>query len=263
MSLYCVRAGWDDVPHLGQKEKDDMMRAYPPHQRAARTQGVPELGSGAIYPIAEDEVVIADFHPLPIYWPRCFGMDVGWNRTACIWLAWNREADVVYAYSEHYQGREEPRFHADAIKGRGQWIPGVIDPASRGRSQIDGQRIIDLYRKQGLDITEADNGVEAGILDVWQRLSSGRLKIFRSLVNTRQEYRLYRRDDRGKVVKPKLPPDLPQGATAAQYGDHLMDSLRYAIRSGLKRARCGEPKKPLNPNPGYGGTRGTSTSWMA
>lgn len=219
-SRYLVQAGWEDVPHLDVKTKAELLAATPPHLRDARSKGAPSLGSGAIYPVAESEIVVAPF-ALPDYWPRCYGLDVGWNRTAAIWLARDPNIDVVYAYAEHYRGQAEPLIHAEAIKARGAWVPGVIDPASRGRSQIDGEQLLGLYRQHGLSLTTADNAVEAGIYDVWSRLSTGRLKLFSSCLNLLAEYRLYRRDERGRIVKQH---------------DHLMDALRYGVRSGVPRA---------------------------
>lgn len=220
MSKFVVSASWDDAPHLSEEQKKELWASIPPYQRDARSKGIPALGSGAIYPVSEDEYLVNDFE-LPEHWPRVYGLDVGWNRTAAVWLAWNREADVVHVYSEHYQGQAEPVIHAAAIKARGEWIPGVVDPAARGRTQTDGKRLMDVYRDVGLDITKAENAVEAGIYVVWQRLTAGRLKVFRSCRNLITEMRLYRRDEKGKVVKEN---------------DHAVDALRYALVSGLKRA---------------------------
>jgi hypothetical protein len=100
-----------------------------------------------------------------------------------------------------------------------------------------------LYLDLGLDLETAVNAVEAGILEVWQRLSTGRLKIFKSCQNTLAEFRLYRRDEKGRIVK---------------VSDHLMDALRYLIMSGLIRAKTkpiDKPKTQFN----YGGRSG---SWM-
>jgi hypothetical protein len=149
-------------------------------------------------------------------------MDVGWNRTAVIWQAWDREADVVYLYAEHYRGAAEPPIHAEAIKARGEWMHGVIDPAAHGRAQSDGEQLITTYRKLGLHLTDAVNAVEAGIYAVWTRLSTGRLKVFASCQNWLDEYRIYQRDENGKIVKVQ---------------DHLMDATRYLIMSGLIIAR--------------------------
>lgn len=146
---------------------------------------------------------------------------MGWNRTAALWGAWNRDSDTVYLYDEYYVSEAPPQVHADSIKARGDWIPGVIDPAARGRAQIDGRALIDEYGSLGLNLTTANNEVEAGLFAVYRRLVSGRLKAFTTLNNLRSERRLYRRDDKGKVVKER---------------DHLMDTERYLIMSGMARA---------------------------
>lgn len=99
-------------------------------------------------------------------------MDVGWSRTAVIWGTRDPGSGVVYLYSEHYQGQGEPASHAHAIRGRGSWIPGVIDPACLGSSQIDGRALMDIYRELGLKLIPAVNAVEAGITEVWQLLVS-------------------------------------------------------------------------------------------
>lgn len=216
-----VMAGWDDVPHLTQDQKERLADEGPVHQRAARSKGVPSIGIGAIYPIDEEEILVDDFD-LPNHWPRGYGLDVGWNRTAGIWGAHDRESDIVYLYSEHYQGQEEPSTHVAAINARGKWMAGAIDPASRGRSQLDGQQLLVTYRGFGLELIEADNSRESGLYEVYQRLATGRLKVFRSLSNWRREYRIYRRDEHGKVVKKD---------------DHLMDATRYLVVSGIPMMR--------------------------
>lgn len=221
MTRYCIQADWSDAPHLTEDQKKKLWESIPPYQRDARTKGIPQLGSGAIYPVAESDVVVAPFD-IPVWWPKAYGLDVGWNRTAAVWAAIDRETDVVYVYSEHYRGQVEPVVHAEAIKARGSWMVGAIDPASRGRQQGDGQQLLDLYRKAGLHLVEADNGVESGIYEVWQRLSSGRLKFFSTCTNLLAEFRIYRRDDKGKVVKEN---------------DHALDALRYLTVTGLKNAR--------------------------
>ena len=151
---YVVNCGWDAVPHLDEATKEQLLGAFPPHEREARTQGIPGLGSGAIYPITLDEITCHPFE-IPTYWPKAFGMDVGWNRTAVVWGALDRSVDCLYIYTEHYRGQAEPSIHADAIRARGVWIPGVIDPASQGRSQADGTQLIETYRHLGLQIAPA------------------------------------------------------------------------------------------------------------
>lgn len=238
-----VSATWDDVPHLSQQAKDDLWKAIPPFQRDARSKGLPQLGAGLIYPVPESVFVCEPFE-IPKHWPRSYGLDVGWNRTAAIWGADDAETDTEYWYSEHYQGEEQPAVHAAAIKARGN-LPGAIDPASFGRGQADGRQVVQLYRDAGLDLQPAVNAVEAGILHVWERLSTGRLKIFSTLRNTLSELRLYRRDEKGKIIKER---------------DHAMDAGRY--RSMTRHiARAPVPLQPKSAE-SYVYSFGGDGSWM-
>ena len=215
-----VMAGWDDVPHLTEAQKATMLAETPPHLIDARSKGIPSIGAGAVYPLAESEFLVDD-REIPANWPRAYALDVGWNRTAVLWGARDPNTQVTYLYAEHYRGQAEPPIHAAAIKTRGDWIPGVIDPSSAGHGQHDGKQILKLYKDHGLDVMPADNDVDAGILAVWQGLSTGSIKVFKSLQHWRTEYRMYRRDEKGRIVKEN---------------DHLMDSTRYLILSGMKRA---------------------------
>lgn len=235
-----ITATWDDAPHLTEQQKNDLFDALPPHQRDARSKGVPSLGAGAIYPIPEDQFVIPPFE-LPKHYKHAYGLDVGWNNTAACWGAIDPDTDVCYVYSDYKKGQAEAPIHAAAIKARGDWIMGAIDPASRGRTQNDGTQLIQLYRQQGLEIVEADNGVESGIFDVYERLCTGRLKVFNTCAGLIEEFRLYRRDEKGKVVKDN---------------DHIMDAMRYLIKTGLNISKAKTTKIP-SMSIGY-----QSTGWM-
>lgn len=208
---WVTTATWDDVPHLSEADKERLLADIPPYQRDARSKGVPSLGSGAIYPISEDLYLVEPF-AIPDAWPRLYGLDVG-GKTAAVWLAINPDTLQVYVYSSYYQERQEPSIHATAIKGRGDWIPGVIDPASRGRSQHDGQRLMDMYQDLGLTLSLAENAVETGLYTLWEALSIDRLKIFKGQEQLMREIRGYARDEQGRVIKAN---------------DHIMDAMRYA-----------------------------------
>jgi phage terminase large subunit-like protein len=244
---FVVSMTWDDVPHLTEQMKEELWASIAPHLRDARKKGIPAVGSGLIYPVSPDDYLCDPF-PIPDEWLKIYALDVGWNKTAALWGAIDPNTDTMYIYAEHYQGQAQPVIHASAIKNRGIWIPGLIDPASRGRSQIDGRKLIDEYRAEGLDLHFAKNAREAGILKVWQGLTTGKIKIFRTLHHIFVEMRLYRRDEDGQVIKEN---------------DHLMDDLRYLAMGGRERARpaptvAGRRVK-REQNLHYGGTSG---AWL-
>lgn len=224
-SKYMVQITWDDAPHLSPEAMEKILASTPPYLRDARSKGDPALGAGLIYPVPLSDILVDPFQ-IPKDWPRWYGFDVGWNKTAALWCARNPDDNVIYAYAEHYRGEVEPSVHAAAINARGEWIPGAIDPASNGRGQKDGARMMQDYVDLGLNLTKADNSVVSGLDACWEMLSTGRVKIFRICQSFQNEYRVYRRDDKGAVVKKN---------------DHMMDAFRYAITT--REIACLEPSK--------------------
>jgi hypothetical protein len=212
---------WSDAVHLTPEKKAEMLAGMSPHERDARTKGLPYLGSGAIYPFNEDTYII---DPIRISdrWPRAFALDVGYiHPTAAVWGAYDQRSDTWYIYSEYKRAQAEVSTHVDAILARGRWIKGVVDPNSDRTSQGGEEAVFRIYERFGVELAKADNAVEPGIMEVYQRLSSGRIKIFAPLLNLRSELRVYRRDVNGRIVKK---------------GDDLIDALRYLIMSGLQVA---------------------------
>lgn len=220
-SRYRVDATWNDAPHLDEDQKRLMLASIPPWQRDARSKGIPSIGVGAIYPVSWEQISIRPF-PIPAYWPRAYGMDVGWRTTAAIWGAWDDTTATLYLYAEHYGREMTPVANAAAIKARGDWIRGVIDPASTGASQYDGKTLIAEYEAQGLKLTLADNAVEAGLHACWTDFELGRIRAFSTLRGLEREYRQYHRDERGRIVKKD---------------DHGLDAMRYLRMSGRPVAR--------------------------
>jgi hypothetical protein len=231
MTKSAVFLDMDDVPHLSDAEKKKILSGVPPWQLQARKSGIPGHGVGAIYPIPEN-VMLIDPIEIPKHWPRSYGMDPGWNCTAVIWFAW--DVDNVYvdkdnvrrcpavAYDEYYRGQADPAVHVAAISRRGSWIPGVIDPAAQKARGHDGELLIDAYRGLGLNVSKADNTVVTGLIQCWDMLSTQQLRVFNTLTNWRKEIRLYRRDEKGEIIKKN---------------DHLMDAMRYNVMSGREVAK--------------------------
>jgi hypothetical protein len=221
----------DDVPHLTAAEKAKILRGVAPWELQARKSGVPGHGVGAIYPIAENIMTMPAFD-IPKHWPRSYGMDPGWNCTAVIWFAWDTDHPYIdrngerrfpaYGYDEYYHGQEHPAIHVASINRRGAWIPGVIDPAAEKARGLDGELLIDTYRGLGLNVSKADATTVSGLIQTWDMLSTQKLRIFDTLMYWRKEVRLYKRDEKGVVIKKN---------------DHLMDATRYNVMSGYAVAK--------------------------
>ena len=217
-----VQASWDDTNHLSENEKTLLRKSLRPHEIEAREKGIPSLGSGKIYPIKESEIMVDPF-TIPDNYKKCFGMDFGWsNPTAVVWGAIDPETDILYIYDSYAVSEQSPAEHSISIKQRGEFIPGVCDPAGSMSLQNSGISLIDLYAKAGIYLTKADNSVEAGIMHIYELMKEGKIKVFSNLEPFWREFRLYRRNEKGIIVKKD---------------DHLMDAFRYLVVSGLVLAK--------------------------
>lgn len=208
----------DDVDHYSEEQKQIIIASYPAHERKARALGEPVLGSGAIFPVDEDTIKEQTFS-IPAHWPRIAGLDFGWQHpTACVWLAWDRDSDIVHVYDTHRLAEASPIIHSAAINLRGKWIP-VAWPHDGYQHDKGGscEQLALQYRNQGVNMyrqhathkpdsvqgqKEGDGGfgTEAGIMEMLDRMQTGRFKVARHLNDFFEEFRLYHRKD-GKIVK--------------------------------------------------------------
>lgn len=218
-----------DVDHYTEDEKENIIASYPAHEREARANGIPQLGSGRIYPIAEDQIKV-EATSIPDIWHRICGIDFGGSDhpTASVWLAWDKDADAVHLY-DCYKQRVKPGeapeggnaiIHAAAIKPRGDWIPISWPFDGLQHDKGSGKELRSQYQDQGLNMLpdhatwEAGGyGVEAGIQKITDMMLTGRFTVASHLEDWWSEFRLYHRKD-GKIVKEF---------------DDLMDATRYAV----------------------------------
>jgi phage terminase large subunit-like protein len=212
--VFCVRATWDDAPHLSQAKRDELVSSFSAYQVKTRTGGVPMLGTGGLYPIPDDDIMV-DPLPIPPHWRRIAGLDFGIEHpTAGAWLAWDELTDTVYLYDEYRQTGETPVYHAQAFKGRGAWIPVAWPHDGLTRDKGSGIPLVDQYRKHGVNAlavpaqweaeVQAERGVhaqsrEAAVLEIFERMRTGRFKVFSHCRQFLEEKNgLHRKD--GKIV---------------------------------------------------------------
>lgn len=225
----------EDALHIPEAERARIIAGYPPHEREARTKGIPMRGSGLIFPVAESVYTEPAF-AVPSTWPQLGALDFGWDHpTAAVRLAWDREVDCVYV-THCYRVREAtPVIHAAALKAWGPWLPWAWPHDGLQHSKDSGETLAQQYRRQGLrmlpehaQFEDGGYGVEAGLMDLLDRLQTGRLKVFAHLADWFEEVRMYHRKD-GRVVKED--DDL---VSATRYG---CMSLRFAAVPGRSSRR--------------------------
>lgn len=219
MSRSVTRMTIDDAEHISADRRQEIIDSYPPHEREARTKGIPVLGSGKIYPVTEAQITCDPFS-IPRHWAMIGGLDFGWDHpTAAVALAWDRDGDVVYVTTAYRRKQATPLEHAATLKEWGGF-PWAWPQDGLQSSKGDGTKLADQYRGTGMAVlgkhathSDGSNGVEAGLMEILTRMQTGRFKVFSHLEDWWSEFRLYHRKD-GKIVKER---------------DDLMDATRYAV----------------------------------
>lgn len=245
---YMQQAGWDDAPHMTDDVKEQILAALPPHERKMREQGIPSLGSGLVFPVPEESIKCEPFE-IPAHFSRICGMDYGWDHpTTAIWVAWDRDSDIAYIYDSHSQSQEVPAVHAAAINARPKWIPVVWPRDGRQADKGSGTPLADQYRDLGVNMIKGDGrswggwftnpptpgqkegsggvSLESGVMDLLERMKTGRLKIFATQSDLLEEFRMYHRKD-GRIVP---------------FKDDLISAMRYAVMS-LRLSRVYEAQQ--------------------
>ncbi len=236
-----VMAEWKDAPHLVKPdgaltdEAKQLEESFPPHEREMRRRGVPTYGRGLVFPFL-DEQLLVDPIEIPRHWPRIIGIDFGWDHPfAAAQLALDRDSDTVYLISEYRESRTTPAIHAAAVKPWGKW-PVAWPHDGLNTEKGTGDELRQSYIDEGLDLLpwkatnppqagqkegEGGNSAEASILEMYERMDTGRWKVFKNCRVWREESRIYHRDENMKLVKVR---------------DDLLSASRYASMM-LRHAR--------------------------
>lgn len=236
---FLVHATWEDAPHLDDKVKEQLLSVYTPSERKMRAEGMPMLGSGVVFPIPEDKVVIDPF-PIPDHFKKIIGIDLGIdhpNAIACV--AWDSETDKFYLYDERSERGETLSMHADAIylKG-GHMIPVVVphdafkrDGAGTGKKFVDllrdNHRLNVVYEAFSnpptIDGKHGGNSVEYGVNWMMGAMDRGDFKVFNTCKEFLKEMKMYHRKD-GRII---------------DRNDDMISAARYALLMAERHARPG------------------------
>lgn len=237
---HMVTASWDDAPHLDAKVKEQLMGAYTAAERAMRVSGQPSIGSGVVFPVREDKIVVEPF-TVPDHWMKIIGIDLGFDHpNAIATMAWDNEADVYYLIDEYSQRGETFSMHANAIRAKGgDKIPVVVphDAFKRmgGDGAGSGKKFVQLFQEFGLNVVmepfsnppsldgKSNNSVEYGVNYMLNYMESGKFKVFTTCTKFLQETKLYCRND-GKIN---------------DRNDDMISATRYAMLMASRHARPG------------------------
>lgn len=197
----------EDALHIPPEERQRIIDGYPAHEREARARGVPMLGSGRIFQVPEETLAEDAFNP-PGHWPKLWSIDFGIGHPfAAVLNVWDRDADVIHVIHGFRMKDGRPIDHAKAMKGYGMDIPVAWPRDGTNRDAGSGTPLSRFYKEEGLRMlpehaTWPDGSIstEAGVQEMYDRMTTGRYKVARHLKDWWEEFRIYHRKD-GLIVK--------------------------------------------------------------
>lgn len=247
MSRHVTRMSIFDADHYNDEQRAAIIASYPAHERKARAQGIPVLGSGRVFPVDEDTIKVKAFE-IPEGWHQIGGLDFGWDHpTAATRLAWDKDTDCIYVTASYGAREQTPIMHAAALKPWGEWLPWAWPHDGLQHDKGSGEQLATQYRTHGLKMLEhratfedGSNGVEAGISEMLDRMLSGRWKVFDHLEDWFGEFRLYHRKD-GLIVA---------------LNDDRISASRYAMMMKREAIKKPKPRENFKTHNGPGGWLG-------
>lgn len=245
--LYVQQATWWDAPHITENDIAEMSAGIPDWQLDMRSKGLPVLGTGAVFPIADESIVESPTH-IPDYWDIVCAVDFGETTDASVivFCARNPDDDTYHLVKEIYLDQSiearTPRNMAKEILNSDWPHAIVVVPHDGGLNSDDPQAKGKLLLEYGCNVwthtftnpvdvklgtdelkpagRAAHNSIHAGLIEMRRRMEENTLKISDEMVNFFKEKRTYFwRENRttGKRV--------PTGT------DHCIDASRYALMS--------------------------------
>lgn len=195
---------------------------------------------GLIYPMYLNALEEASPDPAEVCADRyALSIDYG-TQNAFAALLWAKRGMTWYAIKEYYySGRDEGSMKTDDdyLQEMEEFVAGIVGVSQQSMLTIidpSAASFIAALRKSGkFSVRKADNDVMNGIRDTANCLKKGKVKILSGLSNWRKEVE-------GYVWDKKEGEDRP-----IKVNDHLMDSMRYFVRTMRLAKSGGEYKSPF------------------
>ena len=213
--IFIKTATWDDAPHLKKEDRDRLSASYRDHERAARTQGIPMMGEGAVFPVSDEQIKCDPFR-VPGHFALIKGCDFGIDHPAAgALIAWDRDEDVIYVVDCYRERGKTAEFHAEWLNKNHRWVPVAWPHDGMNREKSGGKTLAQHYRDHGVNMLsksarypragygEAEKGgsqpVEPIVDELLERMVNGGFKVFSTCPLFLEEKRSYHRKD-GKIV---------------------------------------------------------------
>ena len=229
----------EEVKHISDARRDEIAANVPDHERETRLEGIPQLGTGPIFPIELLPALTKQFNRdgLPSWAKYCVGIDFGYDHPfAAVLIAWVPDLAEVYVIDSFRMDRSSALYHVQRIHHmtQGLRIPVAWPHDGSTHDKGSGLSLSSQYKSFGANMMASHavnhgaktNNVEPALAEIRELMYTGKLTIGSHNGELLEELRHYHRDEDFKIIKQR---------------DDLICALRYAImmkRHGREWAEC-------------------------
>lgn len=232
----------DEAEHYTPERREQIKASYPEHEREARANGTPTLGSGRIFQIS-DAVIKCQPFECPDHFYVIDGQDFGWNHPQAHIQLWeDRDAGIFYLAYVMKKSELKASEAWSAVKSWAKGVPTAWPHDGNQHEKGGGEILQAQYKAEGFqmlhthatwpkkeDGTGGGYAVEPGITELRDLMIDAKFKVFSTCEPFFEEFRLYHRDEHGRIVK---------------LHDDIISAVRYAYMM-RRYAKCwGDIKKP-------------------
>lgn len=234
-----------DAKHIRPEQYDTIIGQYPVHERIARIEGGIMRGEGRVFSIGDEVISEPPIVNVPAHWFKLWGLDFGIGHPfAAALILWDKDADCIHLHKTVRMADALPLQQCVPIKAIGADVPVAWPPDGHNRDKNSGEALQVNYKNNGLrmlpthaSFPDGSVSTEAGVLELYERMTTNRFKAANNLSEFFEEFRGYHRKG-GLIVKVK-------------------DDILSAVRTAVMMKRYAKPvmlgsKRPDSGGPGSG-----------
>ena len=236
------RIAGEEAKHISAARREEVAAGLPDEERETRLEGVPQLGTGPIFPVEllpaiVKNVNVDDQAVIPNWTKWCVGIDFGFDHPfAAVLIAWDAQTGHVWVLDSFAMTRSSALYHVQRIHAmtKGLRVPVSWPHDGSTHDKGSGLALKDQYKNFGANMlpthavnrSSGKNDLLPSIEEIRELMYSGRLTVAAHNTELIEEIRHYHRDHDYRVSKQR---------------DDLISAFRYAVmmkHKGRPRWEC-------------------------
>lgn len=239
--LHVDSASWDECPHLTEDDIKEMLAGLPAWQHDMRRKGLPVLGSGAVFPFLDADIMCEDLVPRDD-WQVLAALDFSSvnDASVVVFCAHDPGNDVYYVYDMEYItniAMKNPQFMSKVILNSKTPLIPTISPHDGGIKSVNPEAKARIMKDEGVNIlgepfynpmtlnlafhriSNKNRDREPGLTEMRRLFETDKLKVCRSILPFFKE----------KAQMFYAP--TANGGMETKGTDDAIDAIRYGILS--------------------------------